>query len=137
MHCGERLGIWEFFHHNRDCVRRMCNQKLNYSVVVVFFYQIRHATLVRLLDRLTDLRFLSIDFLNTFLLTYRVFTTGEVVLEALKKVYKNPEYGKLDSGLSLSSNLSSNSLQEPLHRYSGERYYVARLCQTVFMYYKK
>ncbi|KAL3866712.1 hypothetical protein ACJMK2_043993, partial [Sinanodonta woodiana] len=53
--------------------------------------QIRHASVDRLLDRLTDLRFLSIDFLNTFLLTYRVFTTGEKVLEALKKVYKAPE----------------------------------------------
>ena len=28
------------------------------------------------LQRLTDLRFLSIDFLNTFLLTYRVFAEG-------------------------------------------------------------
>lgn len=36
--------------------------------------QIRYATPERLLQRLTDLRFLSIDFLNTFLLTYRVFT---------------------------------------------------------------
>ncbi|KAG7153337.1 Ras-specific guanine nucleotide-releasing factor 2-like, partial [Homarus americanus] len=35
---------------------------------------IRYATPDRLLERLTDLRFLSIDFLNTFLLTYRVFT---------------------------------------------------------------
>jgi hypothetical protein len=39
--------------------------------------QIRYATPERLLQRLTDLRFLSIDFLNTFLLTYRVFT-GEI-----------------------------------------------------------
>lgn len=36
---------------------------------------------------LIDLRFLSIDFLNTFLLTYRVFTDGETVLNALKKVF--------------------------------------------------
>uniref|UniRef100_T1IPE1 Ras-GEF domain-containing protein n=1 Tax=Strigamia maritima TaxID=126957 RepID=T1IPE1_STRMM len=53
--------------------------------------QIRYATPCRLLERLTDLRFLSIDFLNTFLLTYRVFTDGVTVLEALKKVYYNPE----------------------------------------------
>ena len=33
--------------------------------------QIRYATPERLLQRLTDLRFLNIDFLNTFLLTYR------------------------------------------------------------------
>ena len=54
--------------------------------------QIRYATPERLLQRLTDLRFLSIlyctvlyctdlrflsiDFLNTFLLTYRVFAGG-------------------------------------------------------------
>lgn len=38
---------------------------------------------------LPDLRFLSIDFLNTFLLTYRVFTDGVTVLEALKKVFYN------------------------------------------------
>jgi hypothetical protein len=49
--------------------------------------QIRYATPDRLLERLTDLRFLSIDFLNTFLLTYRVFTDGVTVLEALKKVF--------------------------------------------------
>ncbi|KAL0271645.1 UNVERIFIED_CONTAM: hypothetical protein PYX00_008672 [Menopon gallinae] len=53
--------------------------------------QIRYATPERLLERLTDLRFLSIDFLNTFLLTYRVFTDGVQVLEALKKVFYNAE----------------------------------------------
>ena len=53
--------------------------------------QIRYATPERLLLRLTDLRFLSIDFLNTFLLTYRVFTSGIAVLEALKKVFFNPD----------------------------------------------
>lgn len=52
---------------------------------------IRYATPERLLERLTDLRFLSIDFLNTFLLTYRVFCDGVTVLEALKKVYTNPD----------------------------------------------
>ncbi|XP_012281932.1 ras-specific guanine nucleotide-releasing factor 2 [Orussus abietinus] len=53
--------------------------------------QIRYATPERLLQRLTDLRFLSIDFLNTFLLTYRVFTDGVTVLEALKKVFYDAE----------------------------------------------
>ena len=51
----------------------------------------RYATPERLLERLTDLRFLSIDFLNTFLLTYKVFTDGVTVLEALKKVYYEAE----------------------------------------------
>uniref|UniRef100_A0A7M4E1B3 Ras protein specific guanine nucleotide releasing factor 1 n=1 Tax=Crocodylus porosus TaxID=8502 RepID=A0A7M4E1B3_CROPO len=40
--------------------------------------QIRYASVERLLERLTDLRFLSIDFLNTFLHSYRVFTTALV-----------------------------------------------------------
>jgi RasGEF N-terminal motif len=52
---------------------------------------IRYATPERLLERLTDLRFLSIDFLNTFLLTYRVFTDSQTVLEALKKVFYNAD----------------------------------------------
>ena len=34
---------------------------------------------------------LNIDFLNTFLLTYRVFTDGITVLEALKTVFFQPE----------------------------------------------
>lgn len=53
--------------------------------------QIRYASISRLFERLTDLRFLSIDFLNTFLLTYRVFTTAEDVLEALKGVHYNSD----------------------------------------------
>ena len=53
--------------------------------------QIRYASPERLFERLTDLRFLSIDFLNTFLLTYRCFTDGVTVLEALKKVHYNPD----------------------------------------------
>ena len=73
--------------------------------------QIRYATPERLLQRLTDLRFLSIDFLNTFLLTYKVFADGVQVncqdtrhssthsqtfiflkvLEALKSVFFNPD----------------------------------------------
>uniref|UniRef100_A0A803T8H6 Ras protein specific guanine nucleotide releasing factor 2 n=1 Tax=Anolis carolinensis TaxID=28377 RepID=A0A803T8H6_ANOCA len=52
--------------------------------------QIRYASVERLLERLTDLRFLSIDFLNTFLHTYRIFTTANVVLEKLSDIYKRP-----------------------------------------------
>ncbi|XP_037081601.1 uncharacterized protein LOC119102339 [Pollicipes pollicipes] len=58
--------------------------------------QVRYATPERLLERLTDLRFLSIDFLNTFLLTYRVFTDGVTVLNALKTVYFSAEKGDSD-----------------------------------------
>ncbi|XP_060057086.1 ras-specific guanine nucleotide-releasing factor 2 isoform X1 [Erinaceus europaeus] len=52
--------------------------------------QIRYASVERLLERLTDLRFLSIDFLNTFLHTYRIFTTAAVVLAKLSDIYKKP-----------------------------------------------
>uniref|UniRef100_A0A8C4GS96 Ras protein specific guanine nucleotide releasing factor 1 n=1 Tax=Dicentrarchus labrax TaxID=13489 RepID=A0A8C4GS96_DICLA len=52
--------------------------------------QIRYASVERLLERLTDLRFLSIDFLNTFLHSYRVFTTADVVLDKLITIYKKP-----------------------------------------------
>ena len=52
--------------------------------------QIRYASVERLLERLTDLRFLSIDFLNTFLHSYRVFTTADVVLDKLINIYKRP-----------------------------------------------
>ncbi|CAI9157725.1 unnamed protein product [Rangifer tarandus platyrhynchus] len=52
--------------------------------------QIRYASVERLLERLTDLRFLSIDFLNTFLHSYRVFTTAVVVLDKLITIYRKP-----------------------------------------------
>ncbi|KAM5291354.1 ras-specific guanine nucleotide-releasing factor 1 isoform 2-T2 [Glossophaga mutica] len=52
--------------------------------------QIRYASVERLLERLTDLRFLSIDFLNTFLHSYRVFTSAVVVLDKLITIYKKP-----------------------------------------------
>lgn len=52
--------------------------------------QIRYASVERLLERLTDLRFLSIDFLNTFLHSYRVFTSADVVLDKLIAIYKRP-----------------------------------------------
>ncbi|XP_017287772.1 ras-specific guanine nucleotide-releasing factor 2 isoform X4 [Kryptolebias marmoratus] len=52
--------------------------------------QIRYASVERLLERLTDLRFLSIDFLNTFLHTYRIFTTAVVVIDKLANIYKKP-----------------------------------------------
>jgi len=66
-------------------------------MMMMMTVQIRHASVDRLLDRLTDLRFLSIDFLNTFLLTYRVFTTGRTVMDALRRVYHNPECGYIES----------------------------------------
>ncbi|XP_076333763.1 ras-specific guanine nucleotide-releasing factor 1-like isoform X2 [Tachypleus tridentatus] len=71
--------------------------------------QIRYASPERLFERLTDLRFLSIDFLNTFLLTYRVFTDAVTVLEALKKVHYSPEFQLSALGSSLLD--SSGSLE--------------------------
>lgn len=69
--------------------------------------QIRYATPDRLLQRLTDLRFLSIDFLNTFLLTYRVFTDGVTVLEALKRVFYDAE--PPDAPQVFSTNVGANN----------------------------
>ncbi|XP_052281011.1 ras-specific guanine nucleotide-releasing factor 1-like [Dreissena polymorpha] len=77
--------------------------------------QIRHGSVERLLERLTDLRFLSIDFLNTFLLTYRVFTTGEKVLEALKKVYRSLEGGASGSETEASENSDKGLLGTELN----------------------
>lgn len=53
-------------------------KSINETSISKFYYFFFHSI---------DLRFLSIDFLNTFLLTYRVFTDGETVLNALKKVF--------------------------------------------------
>lgn len=50
----------------------------------------------RLLERLTDLRFLSIDFLNTFLLTYRLYTDAYTVMETLIRMYKSSPHTSLD-----------------------------------------
>ncbi|CAM4810531.1 unnamed protein product, partial [Rotaria magnacalcarata] len=58
--------------------------------------QIRHATVERLFERLTDLRFLSIDFLNTFLLTYRLYTDAYTVMETLIRIYKSSPQTSLD-----------------------------------------
>lgn len=64
--------------------------------VLAFLVQIRHATVERLFERLTDLRFLSIDFLNTFLLTYRLYTDAYTVMETLIRVYKSSPHTSLD-----------------------------------------
>ena len=50
----------------------------------------------RLFERLTDLRFLSIDFLNTFLLTYRLYTDAYTVMEVLIRIYKSSPTVSLD-----------------------------------------
>ncbi|KAK9718958.1 RhoGEF domain [Popillia japonica] len=81
--------------------------------------QIRYATPERLLQRLTDLRFLSVDFLNTFLLTYRVFTDGVTVLEALKKVYYNSDSDHQGSIMSLEA--FANKDDNTLHLYDDRR----------------
>lgn len=66
----------------------------------------RYATPERLLERLTDLRFLSIDFLNTFLLTYKVFTDGVTVLQALKRVYYDAEPPEAQTSYPTTSDVS-------------------------------
>ncbi|XP_075832451.1 ras-specific guanine nucleotide-releasing factor 2 isoform X2 [Microtus pennsylvanicus] len=75
-----------FEENSKVSVPHMINKTLNSCKVP----QIRYASVERLLERLTDLRFLSIDFLNTFLHTYRIFTTAAVVLAKLSDIYKRP-----------------------------------------------
>ncbi|XP_028746850.1 ras-specific guanine nucleotide-releasing factor 2 isoform X5 [Peromyscus leucopus] len=75
-----------FEENSKVTVPHMINKTLNSCKVP----QIRYASVERLLERLTDLRFLSIDFLNTFLHTYRIFTTATVVLAKLSDIYKRP-----------------------------------------------
>ncbi len=59
--------------------------------------QIRHATVERLFERLTDLRFLSIDYLNKFLLTYRLYTDAYTVMDTLIRIYKSSPHASLDN----------------------------------------
>ncbi|XP_068694314.1 ras-specific guanine nucleotide-releasing factor 2-like isoform X2 [Montipora foliosa] len=59
--------------------------------------KIRHASLERLLERLLDIRFLSVDFLNTFLITYRVFTTASALLDTLLEFYYSNNVRPSDS----------------------------------------
>ncbi|XP_076681814.1 ras-specific guanine nucleotide-releasing factor 2 isoform X2 [Andrena cerasifolii] len=90
--------------------------------------QIRSATPERLLQRLTDLRFLSIDFLNTFLLTYRIFTDGVTVLRALQKVFHEAEAPDADmpTGSLVSLDLlGSNAPDSQLHVDDRRRYSVS------------
>ncbi|KAJ8339600.1 hypothetical protein SKAU_G00363860 [Synaphobranchus kaupii] len=75
-----------FEENSKVTVPHMINKTLNSCKVP----QIRYASVERLLERLTDLRFLSIDFLNTFLHTYRIFTTAAVVMDKLADIYKKP-----------------------------------------------
>ncbi|XP_054009578.1 ras-specific guanine nucleotide-releasing factor 2-like isoform X2 [Hylaeus anthracinus] len=89
---------------------------------------IRSATPERLLQRLTDLRFLSIDFLNTFLLTYRVFTDGVTVLEALKNVFyeAEPPDAEMPTGsLESLDVLGGNAAETHLHTDDRRRYSVS------------
>lgn len=53
--------------------------------------QVRLATLERLFQRLLDPRFLSIDYLNTFLTTHRLFIDSVTVIETLKKALYEAE----------------------------------------------
>lgn len=72
---------------------------------------------------ISDLRFLSIDFLNTFLLTYRVFTDGVTVLEALKKVFYNVDPDQHGSLMDLE--VYANKDDNTLHLYESRRRSIA------------
>uniref|UniRef100_A0A671MNQ7 Ras protein-specific guanine nucleotide-releasing factor 2a n=1 Tax=Sinocyclocheilus anshuiensis TaxID=1608454 RepID=A0A671MNQ7_9TELE len=84
--CCNGLMTSVFEDNSKVTVPHMINKTLNSCKVP----QIRYASVERLLERLTDLRFLSIDFLNTFLHTYRIFTTAAVVMDKLSDIYKKP-----------------------------------------------
>ncbi|KAI3386284.1 hypothetical protein SNEBB_007626 [Seison nebaliae] len=59
--------------------------------------QIRYGKIERILDRLIDLRFLSIDYLNIFLLTYRVYIYVHAIVDILFNMYEYPKksHGKI------------------------------------------
>uniref|UniRef100_A0A672SIC9 Ras protein specific guanine nucleotide releasing factor 2 n=1 Tax=Sinocyclocheilus grahami TaxID=75366 RepID=A0A672SIC9_SINGR len=86
--------------------------------------QIRYASVERLLERLTDLRFLSIDFLNTFLHTYRIFTTAAVVMDKLSDIYKKPFTSipvRLESFVRTGNDVGHEGLAHNLHSSSSQR----------------
>lgn len=83
--------------------------------------QIRYASVERLLERLTDLRFLSIDFLNTFLHTYRIFTTATVVMDKLADIYKKPF-----SSIPIRSYRSHMQMSSHKHRQGNSLYWFQR-----------
>ncbi|CAH8866099.1 unnamed protein product [Trichobilharzia szidati] len=88
---GQDSNTSEEGRHHQETLQPSSSSANNNSQTVPSDIMIRYATVSRLLDRLTDARFLSIDFLNTFLLTYRVFTTGLSVIWSLNQVLANPD----------------------------------------------
>ena len=46
-----------------------------------------HASVDRLIERLADPRLPGAEFMETFLLTYRAFTTSQIVIDGLIKAY--------------------------------------------------
>lgn len=74
-------GLYCHQDHSRYSNRLIFPPSCNFSL------QIRHASLERLLERLLDIRFLSADFLNTFLITYRVYTSASALLDTLLQFY--------------------------------------------------
>lgn len=89
--CSKRSVTLFFFRNDPRLYKDDVDIRFSRTLNSCKLPQIRYASPERLFERLTDLRFLSIDFLNTFLLTYRVFTDGVTVLDALKKVHYNPD----------------------------------------------
>ena len=53
-----------------------------------------HASVDRLIERLSDPRLPGADFMETFLLTYRAFTSGKVVINGLIDSYWNVMNGR-------------------------------------------
>ncbi|XP_065059663.1 ras-specific guanine nucleotide-releasing factor 1-like [Rhopilema esculentum] len=84
--------------------------------------QILYASLNRLLERLVDPRLPGTDFMDTFLVTYRYFTTGKVVLQALIKFYhqleeeRTGQYKQLTNGDAKEPNNNTTERKKSLVR---------------------
>ncbi|XP_063690707.1 ras-specific guanine nucleotide-releasing factor 1-like isoform X2 [Bolinopsis microptera] len=75
--------------------------------------KVRYASLDKLLERLMDARFLGVEYLNTFLLTYRCFTDGHTVLGYIINTYYDALAKLPDNGVPESpSYLPKNNIFE-------------------------
>ena len=66
-------------------VKIFINMKPYY--LFIFGFKIQYASVQRLLARLLDVRFMSVEFLNTFLTTHSIFTSSLIVLETIIEFY--------------------------------------------------
>ncbi|XP_065059652.1 ras-specific guanine nucleotide-releasing factor 2-like isoform X2 [Rhopilema esculentum] len=83
--------------------------------------RIQYGSVERLLERLIDVRFLSVEFLNTYLTTYRVFSDAIVLFDTLLQWYYTKaqfEYPKADLQQELPTKPTEFSPKVASHRNS-------------------